>query len=134
MHTYSTSNTYRHTCIYIHTLRQVPEMGSKVRNRNLSLNHSKNPPNPTKFYQSSSFYIPYMMPIKKTPNQNRTKSALRGQSPARMAARVRPRDKPRRRTGASPCAILTKKQGFSPLNSKSDHFQSKPIYTIFPHL
>ena len=46
-------------------------MGSKAHNRNLSLNHSKNPPNPTKFYQLSSFDIPHKMPIKKT----QTKSA-----------------------------------------------------------
>ena len=106
-------------------------MGSKVRNRNLSLNHSKTLPNPTKIYQSSSFYILYRMPIKKTPNESRTKNALREQSPARVAARVGPRAKPRRRPVSYPCAIFTQKRWFSPLNSKSDHFQTKPsLYNI----
>jgi hypothetical protein len=77
-HTYSTSNTYRYTHIHIHTLRLIPKMGTKVRNRNLRLNHSKTFPIPTKFYQSSSFYILYRMPIKKTPNESRTKNAFRG--------------------------------------------------------
>ena len=97
-HTYSTSNTYRYTHIHIHTLRLIPKMGTKVRNRNLRLNHSKNFPIPTKFYQSSSFYILYRMPIKKTPNKRRTKNAFRGIVPraghgagwvARPAARTR---------------------------------------------
>ena len=75
------------------------------------------------------------MPIKKTPNENRTKSALRGQSPARVMARVGPRDEPRRHADASPCAILTQKRGFSPFNSKSDHFQTKPsLYNILTPL
>ena len=103
----------------------------KVRYRNPSLNHSRNPPIPTKFYQSTSFYIPYMMPIKKPPNESRTKNALQGQSPTRVAARMKRRAKPRPRAGSHPCAVLTQKRGFSPLNSKSDHFQSKPsLYNI----
>ena len=135
MHTYSTLNTYRHTRIYSHTLRQIPEMGSKVRNRNLSLHHSKNPQNPTKLYQSSSFYIPHMMSIKKTPKRSRTKSATRGQSPARVAVRVGLRAKPRGRACASPCTILTQNRGFSPLNSKSDYFHTKPsLYNTPTHL
>ena len=97
-HTYSTSNTYRYTHIHIHTLRLIPKMGTKVRNRNLRLNHSKTFPIPTKFYQSSSFYILYRMPIKKTPNESRTKNTFRGTVPragcgagwvARPAARTR---------------------------------------------
>ena len=64
--------------MYIHTLRLIPKMGTKVRNRNLRLNHSKTFPIPTKFYQSSSFYILYRMPIKKTPNESRMKNAFRG--------------------------------------------------------
>ena len=93
-HTYSTSNTYRYTHIHIHTLRLIPKMGTKVRNQNLGLTHSKTFPIPTKFYQSSSFYIPY----KKTPNESRTKNAFRGTVPraglgagwvARPAARTR---------------------------------------------
>ena len=106
-------------------------MGSKVRNLNLSLNHSKNPPNPTKFYQLSSFDIPHKMSIKKTPNQTRTKIIEMEQWPARVAARVEPRAKQHRRPGSSPCAILTQKQEFSPLTSNSYHFQSKTsLYNI----
>ena len=97
-HTYSTSNTYRYIHIHIHTLWLIPKMGTKVRNRKLRLNHSKTFPIPTKFYQSSSFYILYRMPIKKTPNESRTKNAFRGTVPraghgagwvARPAARAR---------------------------------------------
>ena len=97
-HTYSTSSTYKHTRMHIPTLRSIPKMDSKVRNRNLRLNQSKTFSIPTKFYQSSSFYIPYRMPIKKTPNEIRTKNAFSGTGPgagrgagrvARQAARVR---------------------------------------------
>ena len=93
-HTYSTSNTYRYTHIHIHTLRLIPKMGTKVRNRNLRLNHSKTFPIPTKFYQSFSFYILYRMSIKKIPNESRTKNAFRGKVPragwvARPAERTR---------------------------------------------
>ena len=135
MHTYSTSNTYKHTRKYIHTLRQIPKTGSKVCNRNLSLNHSKNLPNPTKFYQSSSFYIPYRMPIKKTPNESRTKNGFREQFPARVAARVGSRGQPRGRAGSSSCAVFTLKRGFSPQYSKSEHFQPKScLYNTPTHL
>ena len=53
-------------------------MGTKIRKRNLCFNHSKTFPTPTKFYQSSSFYIFYRMPIKKTPNESRTKIRFSG--------------------------------------------------------
>ena len=130
MHTHSTSNTYKHTRLHIHTLRQIPKMGSKVRNRNLSFNHSKTLPNPTKFYQSSSFYIPYRMPIKKTPNENRTKSTSRGQSPARVSARMGPQAMPRGRANPSSYAVLTQKRGFSnPTISNQNH-----VYTTLPHI
>ena len=97
-HTYSTSNTYRYTHIHTHTLRLIPKMGTKVRNRNLRLNQSKTFAIPTKFYQSSSFYILYRMPIKKTPNESQMKNAFLGTVPregcgagwvARPAARTR---------------------------------------------
>ena len=58
-------------------------MDSKVRNRNLCLNHGKTFPIPIKFYQSSSFYIPYRMPMKKTPNKSRTEKRASGNSPLR---------------------------------------------------
>ena len=110
-------------------------MGTKVRNRNLRLNHSKTFPISTKFYLSSSFYILYRMPIKKTPNESRTKNACREQSLARVVARVGSRTKPRRRADSYPCATQTQKRGFSPQYSKSDHFPSKPsLYITSTHL
>ena len=109
-------------------------MGTKVRNRNLSLNHSKTLPIPTKFYQSSSFYILYRMPIKKTPNESRTKITFREQAPARVATRVGPRARPRGRAGSSSYAVSTQKWGFSPPNPKSDHFPSKSSLYSFTTL
>ena len=109
-------------------------MGTKVCNRNLRLNHSKTLPIPTKFYQSSSFYILYRMPIKKTPNESRTKNAFREQAPARVAALVRSRGQPRGPAGSSSWAIFTQKRGFSPQNLKSDHFQPKSSLYNFPTL
>ena len=135
-HTYSTSNTYRYTHIHIHTLRLIPKMGTKVRNRNLRLNHSKTFPIPTKFYQSSSFYILYTMPIKKTPNKSRTKTRFGEQSPARISARVGSRCQPRGRAGSSSCAAQTQNPTILQQNqvyTTSLHFQLHPItwnYTL----
>ena len=94
-------------------------MGSRVRNRNLSPNHSKNPPNPTKIYQSSSFYIPYMMSIKKNPNENRvTGTVPRAGGGAGWAARQ-----------AAPAHRLVFLRGFEP---KTRVFTPKPQIRPFP--
>ena len=100
-------------------------MGTKVRNRNLRLNHSKPFPIPTKFYQSSSFYILYRMPIKKTPNESRTKNAFRGTVP-RTGFGVGWVARPPARTCW--CVFLrgsnTKTRVFTP-KPQIDHFQPK---------
>ena len=97
-------------------------MGTKVRNRNLRLNHSKTFPIPTKFYQSSSFYIPYGMPIKKTPNESQTTKRDSGNSPRNGLGRA----------DQNPCAAQTQNRGFSFQYPKSDHFPSKPSLYYFP--
>ena len=132
-HTYSTSNTYKHTRIHIHTLRQIPKMGSKVRNRNLSLNHSKTLPNPTKFYQSSSFYIPYRMPIKKTPNESRTKKTFSGTVPgAGQGAGGVVRQTARARRLVSLRGFNPKTRAFTPI-LQIWPFPTKIKFIQFPH-
>ena len=118
--------------MYIHTLRLIPKMGTKVRNRNLRLNHGKTFPIPTKFYQSSSFYILYRMPIKKTPNESRTKNASRGtvlRAGFGAGWVARP---PAMTRWFVFFAAQTQKRGFSPQNLKSDHFQPKSCLYNFP--
>ena len=107
-------------------------MDSKVRNRNLCLNHGKTFPIPTKFYQSSSFYILYRMPIKKTPNESRTEKAFRG-TVLRAGFGVGWVARPPARTrwfvflrGSNPKTGI-----FIPI-PKSDHFPSKPSLYNFP--
>ena len=133
--TYSTLNTYRYTHIHIHTLRLIPKMGTKVRNRNLRLNRSKTFPIPTKFYQSSSFYIPYRMPIKKTPNESRTKNAFRGTVPPRGLrrglGRAASRADEQTRTLARLKPII---RDFHPNTPKPTIFHQNQLYITSLHL
>ena len=97
-------------------------MDSKVRNRNLCLNQGRTFPIPIKFYQSSSFYIPYRMPMKKTPNESRTEKRVSGNSPPRGF----------RARWFVLFAAQTQKRGFSSQYLKSDHFQPKSCLYNFP--
>ena len=86
----------------------------KVRNRTQSLTIVKPFQIPPKFTNHPLFYIPYRMPIKKTPNESRTKNAFREQSSARVAARVGRRPS---RAGAKVQALARfwpKNEGFHP--------------------
>ena len=109
-------------------------MGTKVRNQNLRLNHSKTFPIPTKFYHSFSFYILYRMPIKKTQTRAERKTRFGEQSPARVARRVGSHGQPRGRTGSSSCAAQTKNGDFHPNTPNSTIFHQNQVYTTSLHI
>ena len=131
VHTYSTSSTYKHTCMHIHTLRQIPKMDSKVRNRNLGLKHSKSLPNPTKH----PLFISFIGYQSRKPQTKAEWKRVSGNSPRRGCRRGWGRAANRADALVRLLAWFSpKNEGFSPQTPNPTIFHQNQVYITSLHL